>query len=84
MPVIGYYWEEEVRKKKEEKLEQYEKFALKLIFPEDIFEEFKIDCSQDVKVVSEDLATVGIITGLHKHYLFLLHLNVDVFVPKNK
>ncbi|XP_063925009.1 uncharacterized protein LOC135138910 [Zophobas morio] len=64
VPVIGDFWEEEVRKKKEEKLEQYEKLALKLIFPEDIFDQFKIDCSRDVKVVSEDLATVGIITGL--------------------
>ncbi|XP_063925006.1 uncharacterized protein LOC135138908 isoform X2 [Zophobas morio] len=64
VPVIGYYWEEEVRKKKEEKLKQYEKFALKLIFPEDIFEELKIDCSQDVKAVSDECGTVGIITGL--------------------
>ncbi|XP_063923690.1 uncharacterized protein LOC135137863 [Zophobas morio] len=63
VPLKGDYWEEEVRKKKEDKLKQYEKFALELIFPEEILKELKIDCSRDVNLVSEDFATVGIVTG---------------------
>ncbi|KAJ3644211.1 hypothetical protein Zmor_026881 [Zophobas morio] len=64
VPVNHVFWEEDVRKRKEEKLEQYEKLALKVIFPEEILEQLKIDCSQDRDSVSEDFATIGIVTGL--------------------
>ncbi|XP_063924815.1 uncharacterized protein LOC135138746 [Zophobas morio] len=66
VPVNYDYWEEEVKKKKEEKLTQYEKLALKVIFPEDVLKQLKIDCSQDIDSVSEDFATIGIVTGLPK------------------
>ncbi|XP_063924360.1 uncharacterized protein LOC135138337 isoform X2 [Zophobas morio] len=64
VPVNNIFWEEDVRKKKEEKLKQYEKLALKVIFPEDVLQQLKIDCSQDIDSVSEDFATIGIVTGL--------------------
>ncbi|XP_063923634.1 uncharacterized protein LOC135137817 [Zophobas morio] len=64
VPVNSVYWEEEVRKKKEAKLKQYEKLAVKVIFPENILKQLKIDSSQDIDSVSEDFATVGIVTGL--------------------
>ncbi|XP_063924404.1 uncharacterized protein LOC135138368 [Zophobas morio] len=64
VPLNDDYWEEDVRKKKEEKLKQYEKFALELMFPEESLKQLKIDCSRDVNLVSEDFATVGIVTGL--------------------
>ncbi|KAJ3644215.1 hypothetical protein Zmor_026885 [Zophobas morio] len=64
VPVNNVFWEEDVRKKKEEKLKQYEKLVLAVIFPEDILEQLKIDCSQDIDSVSEDFATVGIVTGV--------------------
>ncbi|XP_063924814.1 uncharacterized protein LOC135138744 isoform X2 [Zophobas morio] len=66
VPVNNDYWEEEVKKKKEEKLKQYEKLALKVIFPEGVLKQLKIDYSQDIDSVSEDFATIGIVTGLQK------------------
>ncbi|XP_063904795.1 uncharacterized protein LOC135123848 [Zophobas morio] len=63
-PVNSDHEEKEVWKKKEEKLKLYEKLALKVIFPEDVLEQLKIDCSQKIDSVSEDFATVGIVTGL--------------------
>ncbi|KAJ3652927.1 hypothetical protein Zmor_018850 [Zophobas morio] len=64
VPVNSDYWEEEVRKKKEEKLKLYETLALKVIFPENILKQFNIDYSQKTDSVSEDFATVGVVTGL--------------------
>ncbi|KAJ3644212.1 hypothetical protein Zmor_026882 [Zophobas morio] len=64
VPVNHVFWEEDVRKKKEEKLKQYEKLALGVIFPEDVLKQLKIDCSQDIDSVSEDFTTVGIVTGV--------------------
>ncbi|XP_063924811.1 uncharacterized protein LOC135138743 [Zophobas morio] len=64
VPVNNDYWEEEVKKKKEEKLKQYEKLAFKVIFPEDVLKQLNIDYSQKIDSVSEDFATVGIVTGL--------------------
>ncbi|XP_063924030.1 uncharacterized protein LOC135138102 [Zophobas morio] len=64
VPVNNDFWKEKVRKEKEEKLKLYEKLALGAIFPEDVLKQLKIDCSQDRDSVSEDFATVGIVTGL--------------------
>ncbi|XP_063924817.1 uncharacterized protein LOC135138747 [Zophobas morio] len=64
VPVNNYFWQEKVRKEKEEKLKQYEKLALKVIFPENILQQLNIDYSQKIDSVSEDFATVGIVTGL--------------------
>ncbi|XP_063925293.1 uncharacterized protein LOC135139118 isoform X2 [Zophobas morio] len=64
VPANNDYWEEEYKKKKEEKLKHYEKLALGVIFSEEILKELKIDCSVDENLVSEDFGTVGIITGL--------------------
>ncbi|XP_063924409.1 uncharacterized protein LOC135138374 [Zophobas morio] len=75
VPLKGDYWEEEVRKKKEDKLKQYEKFALGLIFPEEILKELKIECSQDANLVCEDFATVGIVTGLQNGISQFLHVS---------
>ncbi|XP_063924823.1 uncharacterized protein LOC135138749 [Zophobas morio] len=62
--VTDPFSKEEVRKKIEEKLKQYEKLAFKAIFPEDVLKQLKIDYSQDIDSVSEDFATVGIVTGV--------------------
>ncbi|XP_063913968.1 uncharacterized protein LOC135130498 isoform X2 [Zophobas morio] len=64
VPVNSTYWEEEARKKKVAKLKQYEKLALKVIFPENVLKQLKIDYSQEIDSVSEDFATVGIVTGI--------------------
>ncbi|XP_063907537.1 uncharacterized protein LOC135125783 [Zophobas morio] len=64
VPVNNVFWEEDVRKKKEEKLKQYEKLALGVIFPEDVLKQLKIDCSQDIDSVPEEFATIGIVTGV--------------------
>ncbi|KAJ3660256.1 hypothetical protein Zmor_004712 [Zophobas morio] len=64
VPVNSEFWEKEVKKKKEEKLKQYEKMALGVIFPEDVLKQLNVDYSQDIDSVSEDFATVGIVTGL--------------------
>ncbi|KAJ3652926.1 hypothetical protein Zmor_018849 [Zophobas morio] len=64
VPVNNDFWQEKVRKEKEEKLQQYEKLALKVIFPENVLKQLNIDYSQKIDSVSEDFATVGIVTGL--------------------
>ncbi|XP_063924802.1 uncharacterized protein LOC135138740 [Zophobas morio] len=64
VPVNNDFWQEKVKKEMEEKLQQYEKLALKVIFPENILKQLKIDYSQKIDSVSEDFATVGIVTGL--------------------
>ncbi|XP_063923877.1 uncharacterized protein LOC135137999 [Zophobas morio] len=64
VPVNNDFWQEKVRKEKEEKLKQYEKLALKVIFPENVLKQLNIDYSQTIDSVSEDFATVGIMTGL--------------------
>ncbi|XP_063924807.1 uncharacterized protein LOC135138742 isoform X2 [Zophobas morio] len=58
------FWQEKVKKEKEEKLKQYEKLALKVIFPENVLKQLNIDYSQTIDSVSEDFAPVGIVTGL--------------------
>ncbi|XP_063923762.1 uncharacterized protein LOC135137913 isoform X2 [Zophobas morio] len=63
VPANNDYWQEEARKKKEEKLKHYEKLAFGVIFSEEILKELKIDCSLNADVISEDFGTVGIITG---------------------
>ncbi|XP_063924810.1 uncharacterized protein LOC135138742 isoform X4 [Zophobas morio] len=88
VPVNNDYWEEEVKKKKEEKLKQYEKLALKVIFPEDVLKQLKIDCSQDIDSVSEDFATVGIVTGLQNGIPQFAHVSfaeyfVALYFSKN-
>ncbi|XP_063903754.1 uncharacterized protein LOC135123191 [Zophobas morio] len=64
VPVNNDFWQEKVRKDKEEKLKQYQKLALKVIFPESVLKQLNIDYSQKIDSVSEDFATVGIVTGL--------------------
>ncbi|XP_063923901.1 uncharacterized protein LOC135138016 [Zophobas morio] len=88
VPVVGDYWEAEIAKKKEEKLKQYEKFALELIFPEETLKELKIDYARDVNLVSEDFATVGIVTGLQNGIPQFVHASfaeyfVALFFSRN-
>ncbi|XP_063923294.1 uncharacterized protein LOC135137536 [Zophobas morio] len=88
VPVKGDYWEEEVRKKKEEKLKHYERFALELIFPEEVLKQLKIDCLQDINSISEDLATVGIVTGVQNGIPQFAHVSfaeyfVALYFSKN-
>ncbi|KAJ3658210.1 hypothetical protein Zmor_009963 [Zophobas morio] len=88
VPVVGDYWEVEIGKKKEEKLKQYEKFALELIFPEETLKELKIDYARDVSLVSEDFATVGIVTGLQNGIPQFVHASfaeyfVALFFSRN-
>ncbi|KAJ3658212.1 hypothetical protein Zmor_009965 [Zophobas morio] len=73
VPVIGDYWEAQTAKMKQEKLKQYEKFALELIFPEEILKELNIVYPRDVNLVSEDFATVGIVTGLQNDIPQFVH-----------
>ncbi|XP_063924377.1 uncharacterized protein LOC135138350 [Zophobas morio] len=82
------FGKESVREKKEKKLKQYEKLALQKIFPKDVLEQLKIDCSQDMDSVSEDFATVGIVTGLQNGIPQFAHASfaeyfVALFFSKN-
>ncbi|XP_063924865.1 uncharacterized protein LOC135138779 isoform X2 [Zophobas morio] len=88
VPVNCDYWKAEVEKKKEEKLKRYEKIALELIFPDEILKELKIDCSQDLDLVSEDFATVGVVTGLQNGIPQFVHVSfaeyfVALYLSKN-
>ncbi|XP_063923656.1 uncharacterized protein LOC135137835 [Zophobas morio] len=64
VPVNNDFWQEKVRKEKEEKLKQYEKLALKVIYPKNVLKQLNIDYSQKIDTLSEDFATVGILTGV--------------------
>ncbi|KAJ3652270.1 hypothetical protein Zmor_018249 [Zophobas morio] len=59
------YWKEEVEQKREKRLKQYGRLALKTVFPEEIFNGFNVDNIQnDLDRVEKDFATIGVITGL--------------------